>query len=269
MIGGTLVNITEEINLIEKLFASEINYFYNNYSDFDESKKIIISIAAESIYDLIMSMRIPQVQKDIIGSQGKLVTDSLNGSVVLGNDIEEDGVHAIFSLKALEYEDGGLTFCGTVNHEYTHANDFIDFARFLGVSNANLILRNDKWFSVQMWSEYHARRNGYYRVLDLNTGGEWVFPENYDKELLLLTKKLWVNNRMENELYELMQVCGRYSILEDLFPKTINDFDRDILENVCDGEKRYACNCIYDFCVNHKNFNTFIKDIDLFSCLLN
>ena len=27
-----MVNITEEINLIEKLFASEINYFYNNYS---------------------------------------------------------------------------------------------------------------------------------------------------------------------------------------------------------------------------------------------
>lgn len=105
-----------------------MQYFYDHYAKYDPNRKIEVTIAADSIYETAMSLDIPSMQKEILLIQGKEVTDRLNGTVILCNDIEKDGIQIILSQHAFLHKDDGLTLVGTVNHEFTHANDFIDFA---------------------------------------------------------------------------------------------------------------------------------------------
>lgn len=258
----------EEINdIIQQLFNAEAQYFYDHYAQYDPARKIGITIS-ESIYDTIMQLDLSETQKNIIDMQGENITDSLNGSVVLCRDMNSDGVQVIFSMHSFKYNDGGLTLLGTINHELTHANDFMDFAEHLGTNDSETVMHDELWFTVQMWSEFHARRNGFLRVLNAATNNTLQFPEDYMANEIALIRSMWNERREENELYELMQLCGRYSILEELFPDETNGFNEDMLKGVYSGMKLFVCNRIYKFCTEHKTFDVFIKDAEKLRSLI-
>ena len=256
------------LDILNQFFGSEVQYFYDHYAKYDPNRKIEVTIAADSIYKTAMSLDIPSMQKEILLMQGKEVTDRLNGTVILCNDIEKDGVQIILSQHAFFHKDDGLTLVGTVNHEFTHANDFIDFAYHINTTDSELVMRHDNWFPLQMWSEYHARHNGFLRVLNAATGGTLEYPDEYLEHELELIKSNWRSQRDENELYELMQLCGRYSVLEDLYPEKLKGFYEDMLKGEYSGVKLFICNQIYKFCKSHSDFETFIDDIDKFKSLI-
>ena len=248
-------------DIINQFFNGEIQYFYDHYADYDPNHIIEVRIA-ESIYEAALHLSIPDVQRETLMQQGKKVTDSLNGTVILLKDLEVDGLQIILSQHSFKYNDGGLTLIGTINHEFTHAIDFLDFAKHLGISDSEAVMRDDDWFTLQMWSEFHARRNGFLRVLDAATGGTLEYPDDYLEHELELIRSKWKTQRDSNELYELMQLCGRYAVLEELYPDRINGFYNDMLKGEYSGVKLYICNRIYDFCKNHKSFKEFINDKD-------
>ena len=258
-------------DILDQFFGSEVNYFYKHYAKIDSNRKIEITLAADSIYETVMQLNVSKTQKNIIIRQGKDVTDSLNGTVILCNDIERDGVQVIFSLKSFAHylsNNDVFTPIGTINHEFTHANDFIDFAEYLGVTDSESVLKNENWFAVQMWSEFHARRNGFLRVLNAATNETLSFPEGYAEHELELIRTKWKERLEENELYELMQLCGRYSVIEEIFSDKVTGFKEDMLKGVYSGIKLYICNQIYSFCKNHKSFNEFVDEIDIFGSLI-
>ncbi len=258
------------LDILNQFFGSEVSYFYNHYAKLDPNRKIEITLA-DSIYETVMQLNMSKSQKDIIIMQGKYRTDSLNGTVILCNDIKQDGVQVVFSLKALaQYMSNNdvLTPIGTINHEFTHANDFVDFAEYLGVTDSEAIIRSENWFTVQMWSEFHARRNGFLRVLKAATNETLSFPEGYAEHELELIRTMWREKLEENELYELMQLCGRYSVIEEVFPEEVTSFNEDMLNGVYSGIKLCVCNQIYSFCEKHKSFDEFINDIDILKSLI-
>lgn len=153
-------------------------------------------------------------------------------------------------------------------HLKTHANDFMDFAEHLGTNDSETVMHDELWFTVQMWSEFHARRNGFLRVLNAATNNTLQFPEDYMANEIALIRSMWNERREENELYELMQLCGRYSILEELFPDETNGFNEDMLKGVYSGMKLFVCNRIYKFCTEHKTFDVFIKDAEKLRSLI-
>lgn len=259
------------LDVVNQFFGAEAQYFYDHYAKYDPKRRIEITLADKSIYETVMNMNVPSVQKDIIMMQGKAVTDSLNGTVILCNDIEKDGIQVIFSLQALVnylQNDDIATPLGTINHELTHANDFADFAEYLGVTDTETIMRNENWFTVQMWSEFHARRNGFLRALNVITNNTLQFPEDYLENEIELIRNMWNKSREQNELYELMQLCGRYSILEEVFTGKTKGFNEEMLNRVYSGLKLLVCNRIYSFCKTHKTFDDFIEDIDSFKALI-
>ena len=252
--------------MLEQFFGGEVNYFYQHFAEYDPDRKINITLS-DSIFDAAMSMDLPIKQQEILRLQGKDVTDSLNGSVVLCKDMDRDGIQIIFSRRAFEYDDG-VTLLGTINHEYTHANDFFDFARYLGTSDSDEIISNEYWRTLGLWSEFHARRNGFRRVLGAATGEKYAFPPDYMENEIQLLKERWQKSYLQDELYELMQMCGRYSVLEELDPGALSGFDVDMLQGFYSGMKRFVAGKIYRFCMLHTDFDSFIKDADVFRLLV-
>ena len=251
--------------VLNQFFGAEIQYFYNHYAKEDPKRKIEIVLAAESIYEAIMHQNISKIQKSIIEKQGKRVTDNLNGLVILCKDISRDGIKVLFSLQAIgDYlsKDDYFTPLGTIIHEFTHANDFIDFAEYLGETDSEVVMSNEYWFTVQMWSEFHARRNGFLRVLNAATNETLSFPEDYYEHEIELIRTRWKKQLEENELYELMQLCGRYSVIEEVFSDKTSGFNNDLLKGVYSGAKLFVGNQIYRFCKDHQSFEVFVNDMD-------
>lgn len=250
---------TEKLLHIEKeLLQSEADYFYANHHD--KNRDIIqVNIVLGSIYDAAMNLELADEQKNILSLQGKDITDSLNGTVVLCKDIKRDGVHVIISQRPFYSIDNGTVF-GTINHELTHANDFVDFANRIRTTESDLIMRNDYWHTLHMWSEFHARRNGFLRILKIAGGEATSFDDDFAIGEINLIREKWIELKDENELYELMQLCGRYSVIEELFSDKVSGFEKDLLEGVYSGIKLYICNQIYNFCKTHTSFDSFFED---------
>ena len=255
------------LDILKQFFESEVQYFYGHYAKYNPERKIDVTIA-DSIFETANKFAIPNIQKEALEIQGKTVTDALNGTVILCNDIKKDGVQIIISKQAVLRDDGGLTLVGTINHEFTHANDFMDFADYLGTTDSESIMSNNYWYTMQMWSEFHARRNGFLRVLNAATGGTLEYPEDYMEHELRLIKSNWRDNRDANELYELMQLCGRYSVLEELYPQKLKGFVEDMLSGEYSGSKVLVCDRLYQFCKEHTDFERFINNIDVFKSLI-
>lgn len=254
-------------DILKQFFDIELQYFYNHNADYNSNRKIEITIA-ESIYKTALHLSIPDILKDTLMTYGKDLIDNLNGTVVLLKDLKEEGVQVILSKHAFMYNDNGQTLAGTISHELTHAHDFLDFADYLGTTNSELVMQNDIWYTLQMWSEFHARRNGFLRVLDVITGGTLDYPDDYLERELELIRSRWKSQRDADELYELMQLCGRYYVLEDLYSDKVNGFCEDMIKDEYHGLKLYVCNEIYEFCKTHTDFEKFIKDKDLLKTLI-
>ena len=151
-----------------------------------------------------------------------------NGRMIVPKDIDGQ-FYILLNIDRIETytRDGSLTWVSTFAHELTHAHDYYQMARLDNLTDYTL-LEKQEYFLFCMWSEFHARRNGY---SFLRHFFEMVSPENVksNQEDYVVTYE-WPTHRENyfkdyhsttNGSYQInltMQLLGRYSVWCDCFP---------------------------------------------------
>lgn len=163
-----------------------------------------------------------------------------NGRMVTPRTNDEP-TYILLNTKMIEKytEDGSMTWVGILAHELTHAIDYNQFAKREGLNSLDIIEGTSNFYMFQLWSEYHARKRGYYFLR--------LFFENHNRldtreiqvEYILQTewpfhrenhfREYHENTNGNNHMYITMQLLGRYSVWCDLFPDDFNKeaFARD------------------------------------------
>lgn len=119
---------------------------------------------------------------------------------------------------------------GTLAHEATHIDDFITFAKILGVTDYDIILDESKFLMFRLWTEFNARAKGYYflrKHLLPNVSDETLLPYILEEELPLHWKNLFEGYHSTNDgfeqMYHVVQFLGRLYVLQDLYPSQFTD----------------------------------------------
>ena len=55
-----------------------------------------------------------------------------------------------------------MTWVGTIIHETTHVQDFVQYAKIINAKKYTEITQNNKHNMFSLWTEIHARSTGYY-----------------------------------------------------------------------------------------------------------
>ncbi len=154
--------------------------------------------------------------------------NEFNGRMVLPIFIN-DPIHILVNTrKAIEHEKAGQqTFQGTIAHEFTHAIDFYQMARRDRLESYFPLEKTGKYTFFQQWSEYHARKRGYYflrKCCEL----KGIMPDEKTQIEHIITieapfqarryKDVFPRITPNQRLYNTMQDVGRYSVWMDLFP---------------------------------------------------
>lgn len=136
-------------------------------------------------------------------------------------------------------EDGSMTWVGTLAHELTHAIDYNQFANREGLNSLDIIEGTSNFYMFQLWSEYHARKRGYYFLRLFFENQNMLDAREIQVEHILQTewpfhmknhfREYHENTNGNNQMYITMQLLGRYSVWCDLFPDDFNKeaFARD------------------------------------------
>lgn len=163
-----------------------------------------------------------KMQKDFIST--------LNGTIVLPKTINEKPYILISNNTINE----SLLFISTFTHELTHIHDFYSFAKYHNIIYLPNIETHDDFQSFYFWTEFHARRNGYYFYRktmkefanDNKTRNEEI---QYIKEVecqfhlrYLVEDLTKYQNNPTQYMYTIIQFLGRFSIWQYLFPEAFN-----------------------------------------------
>lgn len=149
--------------ILSNILQEEIQYFYNYIRDFDE-KRIIDIAMVDDVYDKILEYDMCDVQKKAVMKSGTVLNNT-NGTVILAPSRDKTTL-VVLSKKVLPQKDPDEVR-GTVIHELTHAHDFYDYADFLQISDYNELFDSQYYNAFFLWTEFHARRNGYKRFIEL------------------------------------------------------------------------------------------------------
>lgn len=90
---------------------------------------------------------------------------AFNGTVVAPSTL--DGTFAVIIDKQYIIDDvnaGRASWVGTIVHEITHARDYQEYAKLVKASNYDEVLDTNKHRMFQLWTEFNAKRHGYYFV---------------------------------------------------------------------------------------------------------
>lgn len=194
--------------------------------------KPIINVQVEFVDDLY-SRRLElayneKEKQSILDAKAFLI--NCNGTMVLPEHINNNP-YILISKKLINSEGAFFhTFC----HELTHVYDFYDFAKVNNVELFQLIESHKYFGALYHWSEFHARRNGYFlyrKAIDLLLDDKILDKEHlnhiinveYPTQLDYLIKQLWEHVDSPTQfIYNIMQFLGRYSVWEDMFPEHFN-----------------------------------------------
>lgn len=212
---------------LRKITQMVLEYFYRT------SKRENINLKIEYV-DNLYARRLELAHNDNQRSEiisNKRYIENLNGTMVLPTKNGE--LSYILISKAILND---TYFIGTIIHELTHIYDFMDFARDFCDDDYEVVYYHKHFWSFYNWSEFNARRKGYfyYREIQLNLLDKK--PNNEEQlEHILNTELKFHNDRLLNDLeeypqdkdkqkyfYSLIQFMGRFSVWEDLFPAIIN-----------------------------------------------
>ena len=240
---------------VESLANLIINLFYQ------ETNLKPIDVKIEFINDLYQRrLELSNNQKEKNNLElGKEFIQGLNGTMVLPTDVNGTP-HILISNSKID--DSGA-FLGTIIHELTHIHDFHDFVKHVNYNSFFDAETHKDFPLIYQWSEYHARRTGYffYRkaayliIDDISTEEQLEHIKGYECsfQLEILRNQL---NKYENNatlfIYSIMQFLGRFSVWQDLFPNYINVnlFPRELLLTF--GER---ITNLYEFLYNNITFN--------------
>ncbi|HHX60605.1 MAG TPA: hypothetical protein GX707_07820, partial [Epulopiscium sp.] len=217
----------------------------------------------DDLYKRRLELAIDENDKNNV-KKNKQFISMLNGTLVLPATAYEKP-HILISNNAV---DDDALFVGTIIHELTHIHDYYDFAKHNGIEDLKAIQGMPNFSGLYFWSEFHARRTGYYfyRKIYKSFVNDSLSTEDEIKHIKktecpfqfdYLKNELSKNeNNPTQFLYSIMQFLGRYSVWQDLFPEV---FNKGTLpgELVASFDNRITD--IYDFLYNNSTFDD-IKD---------
>ena len=210
----------------------------------------------DDLYTRRLELAISQNDRiDIV--QAKDFITSLNGTMVLPQD--KSGIPSIL-ISNLTI-DSSSQFLSTIIHELAHIHDFYNFLDFNKVQTFDYISSLPDFDLFYYWTEYHARRLGYYFYRQVRLSGDvrsdeyhikYIRTTEYPFQFDYLCSQLSEHTNNANLfLYDLMQFLGRFSVWETLYPeiKLIPEL------SMIDG--------LYNFLSTHNTFKDFMPDIHL------
>lgn len=161
---------------------------------------------------------------DVIES--KEFISKLNGTIILPAKLN-DTPYILISNNTVN---SNMLFISTKNHELTHIHDFYDFAKYHNVDIVSNIDRIYNYHIFYYWTEFHARRNGYYFYNKFTNNNENIYEQiqHINKSECpfhmehLKNELIKAQNNPKQFLYNIMQFLGRFSVWHDLFPEQFN-----------------------------------------------
>lgn len=245
---------------MEEQLKSMTNYVLERY--YSSCNRERINLQVEYVNDLY-ARRLELAYSDRIRNEvicAKEFIEGLNGTMVLPRK-KGDVCYIVMSKNVI----GNSQFISTIIHELTHIYDFIDFASEFCEDDYEYIDIHDLFGPFYFWTEFNARRKGYYyyRDIHLDLVDEKLSEEEQIKHILqtelnLHSERLfndlreYLNARNNQFIYSLIQFLGRFSVWEDLFPEVINSNNHlpDYLKTMY-GEKVI---CLYELLHTMKDF---------------
>lgn len=248
----------KSLEFIEKVIDKVIKLYYQE----TKLKPIDVKIElTDDIYKRKLELALTEEEKKEI-IETKDFNKNLNGSMVIPRNIE-DTAHILISLNTIYNNINNYQFISTITHELTHLHDYYDFY-LLNEKECTTVRDIDKcdgFRAFQLWSEYNARRKGYYfyrYITNIDNNNSEEEQINYINNIECpfhmrnLAEEL---NSLVNEpylfIYSIIQFLGRFSVWNDLFPNFCNiDSLPNELTEVFDSR---ILN-LYEFLYNHKSF---------------
>lgn len=247
-------------DFIKKMSYSAINTYY------DELNIKPIDVEVEFTDDLYKRrLELAINEKDIANvEKGKSFISGLNGTLVLPTTSNEKP-HILISNSTI---DDSMLFISTIIHELTHIHDFYDYAKHYNIECFSDIEKDDNFYNLYFWTEFHARRNGYYfyrkiykSLINDNLSREEEIEHIRETECpfqlkYLIDQLIKYENNPTQFVYSIIQLLGRFSVWQDLFP---NEFNASKLPKELLNTFGYRITSIYEFLYNHSDFED-IKD---------
>lgn len=150
-----------------------------------------------------------------------------NGTLV--PPLQLDGNYTVVVNNNYLLEDiqkGCFSWVGTIIHETTHARDFIQYTKIIGAQSYDEVLDTTKHRMFHIWTEFNARRHGYYFVRKYsfsNMRDDAQLPSILQTEipyhLDYMFKEYHATNDGWKQIYVVTQFIGRLSVWKELFPQ--------------------------------------------------
>ena len=129
---------------------------------------------------------------------------------------------------------GNEDYIGTIAHEITHIIDYKTYYRISKAYNYDdiqSIKNNDRNYMFSQWTEYNARRQGYYFLRSI-VWGEDIKGEESIEHIINTELPFHINHLTEvfesgdsySKMYTTMQFLGRLRVWEDLFPDVFTPY---------------------------------------------
>lgn len=164
--------------------------------------------------------------------------NTYNGFTVPPKEI--DGAFVVLiNRKTLLYnlQVENTSWVGTIVHETTHVQDFVQYAKMIGANGYEEIVQYSLHGMFDLWTEVNARSKGYYFTRKYALGTEHMKSELLLSDIMqreipeqwkLLYKNYHSTNNGYNQAYLVAQYIGRLYTLQQLYP---NDFDDKWIES--------------------------------------
>lgn len=245
-----------EVATLEHYFLILLNDFFTTFNI--EQFRVTLSIV-EDIKNAYFDLR-PDHKSKLFNEQ---MINSFNGMIVPPKKFE-DCFTILLSRNYVLDSSQNLNWIGTLAHEATHVNDYIEFAKIIGVTDYDILIETENSRMFQIWTEFNARAKGYYflRKYSLNNiSDESLIPHILEVELPYHSKNLFESYHSTNDgneqMYYVSHFLGRLHVLQDLYPEQFTD--DFIYEYLKTNKWMYE---LYKFLCSHTKLNDAYKNFD-------
>ena len=167
-----------------------------------------------------------EIRPDIIQELGRKKSNE-NGRIVLPYSTNEP-IHILIKNNNIE---GSIQWYETFAHELTHCIDYYQMGKKEKLESYKPLERIGKYSMFLFWTEYNARKKGqiFFKKMceeagcftNTNEQVDYIIDTEWPTYLEYYRKE-FINSDGLDQIYETMQLIGRYSAWCDLFPDAFN-----------------------------------------------
>lgn len=189
---------------------------------------------------------------------------SCSGSAVPPKEF--DGAFTILLQKEymMESVQNNANWVGTLVHEATHVNDFIQFGKMIKATNYDDVLDRNNYRMFHLWTEFHAKVIGYYFVRkytfkDLQDESQikYIFETELPFQINEMFEAYHSTTDGDQQMYYVVHFIGRMYVWQKLFPKY---FTNRQIKKMFDANKwMYE---LYIFLASHDKLDIAFPDFD-------